>query len=107
YASQMVLQAVPGMTAQLIESILELRTHSIFQNREDLQNRTGLAVDAAVLNHLAFDRGRAPAVLAIAHIQNSSKRSVERRTQTLMRFGGSTGGFRKLLWRVERHSAEQ
>jgi general secretion pathway protein K len=81
YAPPFVLRAVPGMTADLFVRILAGRQNAIFTSRQDFQNRTGLSADSALLNRLIFDRGTAPAVLAVARLQNSTRIRAERRTR--------------------------
>ncbi|PYS54943.1 MAG: hypothetical protein DMG13_06245 [Acidobacteria bacterium] len=99
YASATVLQVIPGMTPQLLQSILNIRQHSIFRTQADFHNQTGLPPDSPLLTHLAFDRGNAPAVVTIARLQDSPATWIERRTQNL----SPRGPYRKALWLVERH----
>src|SRR5205823_7139273 len=81
YASRIVLQSIPDMTPDLLASILAMRQQSIFTSREDFRSRTGLAADSALLNHFAFDRGTAPAILTVARLHNSALLVTERRTR--------------------------
>jgi type II secretory pathway component PulK len=79
YAAKPVLELLPGMTSQLLSSILEMRQHAIFSSVQDFIGRTGTANDSAVLTQLTFDRGVAPAILSIAHVRDSAQTRRERR----------------------------
>ncbi|MBI4471637.1 MAG: general secretion pathway protein GspK [Acidobacteria bacterium] len=81
YASGIVLQSLPGMTQGILGSILEMRRNSIFTSTEDFRKRAGLPSDSPFLKHFTFDRGTAPAILALARLHNSSKTRSERRTR--------------------------
>jgi len=106
YAAPIVLQAVPGMTSQLLDAILQTRHDSILSSPEDLRNRTGLPADSPVFSYLTFDRGYTPAVYAVAHLKNSTRTRAERRTRNVVRPPGWQPGrpMRQLLWLVESHS---
>jgi general secretion pathway protein K len=108
YASTVVLQSVPGMTSHLLETILALRTTSVFRDREDFRQRTGIPTDATALTRLVFDRGTAPATLSIATLAHSSRVRTYRRTQALIRPRGWQPGMRLLpiLWAVDRHTIQ-
>ena len=101
YAPRVVLESMPGMTSDLLESIIQIRQKSIFKNHEDFSLRTGVGPQSPILNRLAFDRGSAPAIRSVA--QFSTARS-ERRTRTTIRPPGWRQGMpmRTALWLVER-----
>jgi len=104
YASRTVLQSLPGMTAALLDVIVTARSTSAFKNQEDFRQRTGLAADSEILARFVFDRGGAPAVMAIARLQNSSTVRTERRTRNLIRPRNWRAEMPLLraLWLVER-----
>jgi type II secretory pathway component PulK len=101
YAPRVVLESLPGMTSELLESILQIRMKSVFKNHEDFSARTGVSPQSPILNRLVFDRGSAPAIRSVA--QFSTVRS-ERRTRTTIRPPGWRQGMpmRTALWLVER-----
>jgi len=86
YASRPVLESVPGMNQQLLQTILQTRRNSVFTDAQDFQQRTGASKTTSILDYLIFNRGTTPAVTAIARLSNSGavhvERRVRRRTQT-------------------------
>jgi general secretion pathway protein K len=82
YALPIVLSSLPGMTPQTLDRILEARQRSIFTSVQDFQNRLGLSADSTLLTRFTFGRGNAPAILALARLNNSSVVRTERRTRT-------------------------
>jgi type II secretory pathway component PulK len=85
YGSRAMLQSLPGMTTELLDSMLQLRREAIFADVQDFVKRTGAPSDSPFLNYLAFDRGAAPAVMSIARLHNSSLLRSERRVRTQVR----------------------
>jgi len=79
YASSSVLESVPGITPEIVRSILAERQRSTFTNAEDFRSRIS-GVDSTILDLLSFDRGSAPAVLTVARLKDSSRTHSERRT---------------------------
>src|SRR5205823_4970818 len=81
YAASIVLQSIPGMTSNVLQSILEMRAQAVFAGVEDFRDRMRISSDSPVLKHLAFDRGPSPAILAIARLKDSSQLRTERRVR--------------------------
>lgn len=102
YASSTVLQALPGMTPKLLDSILELRQVSIFINSQDFQDRLNLPSDSPLLKQLAFDRGTAPAVLSLGRIQSSSRVRSERRLLVKLPVPQNRGVATQVVGSIER-----
>jgi hypothetical protein len=81
YASPTVLRAAVGIDERLLQSILEMRRSRVFASVEDFRNRTGLGLNSPLLSRLTFDRGVAPAILAIGRLNNSVMVHTDRRTR--------------------------
>ena len=79
YASRLVLQSIPGIGPEILNSILEMRKRSIFKNIDEFRSELGLNPDSTVLKYVTFDRGATPTVLATAHLENSKQVRNERR----------------------------
>jgi general secretion pathway protein K len=81
YSSRLVMQCLPGVTTQLVDSIIEQRQHSVFTSVRDFRDRTGLEQDSTLLKYFVFDRGTAPAVVSVGRLLHSTRVHVEKRTQ--------------------------
>jgi type II secretory pathway component PulK len=82
YAPPEVLHSLSGMNAGLVSRILDMRTKEIFANAQDFRQRLGLPLDSPLLTQVIFDRGAAPAIRSVAHVDKVVRveRSVRRRT---------------------------
>jgi general secretion pathway protein K len=81
YAPPLVLLSLPGMTRELLATIVQARQRSVFSSAEDLRNRLGLPQTSPLLNRFTFTRGTSPAVFAVARLHNSTRKTAERRAR--------------------------
>src|SRR5262249_15773009 len=101
-----VLETLPGMTPEILSSVLQMREQSIFSSSQEFRNRLGLSSDSAIVSRLAFDRGTAPAVLSVARIRNSTRVRREGRVQMQIQRPRNRRDVIKLLAAIERDSLQ-
>jgi hypothetical protein len=82
YAQAAVLQVLPGMTQEMLVTILEARRNSIFRNVEEFRSRMGLPAESPLLRRLTFGRGTSPAIRVTAHVEGVTRIATERRVRT-------------------------
>lgn len=78
FASDAVLQAVPGLSQSQVDTILSSRMSRLFDDARDFQARTGLLPDSEPMKYLTLTRSAA-AVSSIATLKSGAVTRSERR----------------------------
>jgi type II secretory pathway component PulK len=105
FAPELVLGAIPGLSADHVRQIQMSRIQALFQNAADFGARIRLAEGSAALMFLHFEK-RAPAVLTVARSEDGRVvRSQRRVNQPLSVLNPATGGMDTIavVGRVDRN----
>jgi type II secretory pathway component PulK len=78
YASELVLGAVPGLSAQVAKNALALRQNALFRDAADFAGRVGLRQDSPAFGYLGFTR-KVPSILTVARSADGRVVRSERR----------------------------
>jgi type II secretory pathway component PulK len=106
FAPQLVLQAIPGLTASQVTALIAMRRDRLFVDMNAVQARTGLNPESQAWRYLTVSSS-SPAILTVAKLNRSGLARSERRIayySTQLNF--ATGAFEQkpALGRIERNT---
>src|SRR5437867_2645914 len=77
FAPRLVLLSIPGLAADQVDALLQVRRQgAFFANADELRSRVAIPADSAVWQYFRFDRGLTPSVLTVTD-QGSDRRQSE------------------------------
>src|SRR5262249_34465611 len=105
FASELVLQAIPGLSPEQVQSLIALRRDRPFEDMNAVQARTGLNPESPAWRYLTVARS-APAVQVVATLNGSGLKRSERRVSrsfNQMNLGTNAVQSTVALARIERN----